>query len=173
MITWREIQTQRAPFTMMASVNYWIILAEMMKLNYFWCVQSSSVKSQKVDCKFEQQQTRIQQNRLHTQCCLLGPVNVYCLKGGKICIWGCTPSCWGQSPVWVLSNSNRLSRFSDFIPLSLGLSTDAFKAWFCVQVLGRDGFLLWTVLLSSNCCLLLSHLLSNGLLFKHLQAMLL
>lgn len=111
-----------------------------MKLNGFWCAQSSSVKSQKTDCKFEQQQTRIQQNRLLTQCCLLGPANVYYLKAGKICIWGCTPSCWGQSPVWVLSNSNRLSRFSDFTPRSLGLSTGAFRVWFLCASIGQRRF---------------------------------
>ena len=130
-------------------------------------------KSLKIDCKFEQQQNRIQQNRLLTQRCLLGPVNVYCLQASKICIWGCTPSFWGQSLAWVRSNSNRISRFSGFALLSLGLGTSAFKDWFCLQLLGRDGFPLWTVLLSSDCCLLLSHLLSNGLLCKHSQPMLL
>lgn len=127
-------------------------------------------KSLKIDCNFEQQQTRTQQNRLLTQRCLLGPGNVSCSKAGKICIRGCTPSSRGQSPVWLLSNSNRISHFSNFTLLSLVLSSRAFSAWYCVRLLGRDGSLLWAVLLSSNCCLLLSHLLSNGLLLRHLQA---
>lgn len=111
----------------------------MMKLNDFQCAQSSSANHWRLTASSNSNKPESNKTgSLHNAACW-AQGNVSCSKAGKICIWGCTPSSWGQSPVWLLSNSNRISHFSSFSLLSLVLSSSAFSAWYCVR-LGQRWF---------------------------------
>lgn len=149
-----EIQPHAASFTVTGSVNS-EFSGSNDEIKWFLVWQTLLSKSLKAEDTLEQQKKKTGQTKLLAQ--LLGASSSPCF---------CSGSVQNMLPEKTLPGFR-----ASMLLLFLG--------WVSVLVLWKPDFVwpqcrdfcfpLWTFLPSCNCCLLLSHLLSNGLLFKHSQ----